>query len=77
MLENCIADTHNKVERIKLSHYLAKQGIAYSVNPNDDGFHLIAITERGVGYIGVIVACDLVNNRGYQHFLSVAKYIEK
>lgn len=73
----CIVDTHNQKERIELRDYLANHHITYSLNNDDNAFHLVVITENGVGYVGVIVAHDLVKNQGYQHFLSVNEYIEK
>ena len=74
---NCVIDTQNKEERTKLIDYVTRGNITISTVDDYDGFQLVAISEFGAGYIGVIVADNLVNKKDYKHFSSVDDYIEE
>ncbi len=74
---NCVIDTNNKKERSKLIDYVTRKNITISTVDDYDGFQLVAISEFGAGYIGVIVANNLVNKENYKHFKSVNEYIQE
>ena len=72
---NCVIDTQNKREREALIDYLTTDNVTLSTIDDYDGFQLVAVSDFGVGYIGVIVANNLVNKENYKHFNSVDEYI--
>ena len=72
---NCVIDTQNKTERQKLIDYLTTNNVTLSTIDDYDGFQLVAVSDFGVGYIGVIVANNLVGKENYKHFKSVDEYI--
>ena len=73
----CVIDTQSKKERHKLVDYVTRKNITISTVDDYDGFLLVAISEFGAGYIGVIVANNLVNKENYKHFKSVDEYINE
>ena len=72
---NCVIDTQNKKEREELIDYLTTDNVTLSTIDDCDGFQLVVVSDFGVGYIGVIVANNLVNKENYAHFKSVDEYI--
>lgn len=74
---NCVVDTQDKTERKKLIDYVSQKNITISNIDDIEGFQLIALTKSKVGYIGVIVASNLVNKHNYKHFNSVDEYIQR
>ena len=74
---NCVIDTQSKEERTKLIDYVTRKNITISTVDDYDGFQLVAISEFGAGYVGVIVANNLVNKKDYKHFGSVDDYIKE
>ena len=74
---DCVIDTHSKEERKTLIDYITnKDGFIISSIDDFEGFRLIGVARGSVGFLGVIVSCDLVKNHGYKHFESVDEYIE-
>ena len=71
----CVIDTQNKQDRQKLIDHLTRDNITLSTIDDYDGFQLVAVSEFGIGYVGVIVANSLVNKENYKHFKSVDEYI--
>ena len=71
----CVIDTQNKQDRQKLIDHLTRDNITFSTVDDYDGFQLVAVSEFGIGYVGVIVANNLVNKENYKHFKSVDEYI--
>ena len=72
---NCVIDTQNRKERQTLIDYLTADNIVLSTIDDYGGFQLVAISDFGVGYIGVIVANNLVGKEDYKHFKCVDEYI--
>ena len=71
---NCIVDTNNKKEREELINYICKDNLAIAITNDIDGFQLIVVSAGIIGNIGVITAHDLVDNKGYKHFLYIEEY---
>ena len=73
---DCVIDTHSKEERKTLIDYVTnKDGFILSNIDDFDGFQLVGVKRGMIGYLGVIVAHDLVENHEYKHFASVEEYI--
>ena len=73
---NCVIDTQSKEERTKLIDYVTRKNMTISTVDDYDGFQLVSISEFGAGYIGVIVANNLINKENFRHFKSVDDYIQ-
>ena len=74
---DCVIDTKNKKERERLINYVSQKELFISVISDNDGFALVCIGHNNlVGYLGVICAKDLVDNRGWKHFHSVKEFID-
>ena len=71
---NCIVDTNNNKEREEFINYICKDNLAIAITNDIDGFQLIVVSGGIIGNIGVITAHDLVDNKGYKHFLSFKEY---
>ena len=72
---NCVLDTHSKEERKELINYITeKDGFIISNIDDFEGFQLVGIARGEIGFLGVIVSCDLVKNHGVKNFSSFEEY---